>query len=250
MQKLGFIIAMATLAATAATSPASAQGQTRTLEDLVAEYRDQCGRNGSKERLLLAFDRAIAATKSKKRKMLLMRRRDLVANPPAPVCPDDPALTATAPTAAPGATASDGTPAVEDVCLRPAPNPRAGECEKFKLLLGRWSGGRSGSVIETVLTPDGTIVGTIVQVGQRGRDNGYEPGMVVLRGFSPKLSGGTWIVNASGGQSLNLNVYDGEVRSTWTPGGILVITKADPNILGFPSGVQLRLAGGENWTRM
>jgi hypothetical protein len=246
------LIACAAMLATASFSaPALAQGQTRTLEDLVAEYRAQCGKNGSKERLLVAFDRAIAATKSKKRKMLLQRRRDLVANPQAPVCPDEPAVTATAPTPAPGATASTGEPAVEDVCKQPAPNPRAGECEMFKLLLGRWQGGRYGTVIETVLTPEGTIIGTIVQLGKRGKDHGYKLGMVVLQGFKPALSGGTWIVTANGGQSLNSNVYDRQVEAGWTKtGDIMVITKDNPNFLGFPSGLQLRLADADNWTRM
>ncbi len=238
------------LAAVSVAAPAFAQGQTKTLEDLVAEYRQQCGKNGSKERLLIAFDRAIAATKSKKRKKLLQRRRELVANPQAPVCPDDPAVTAAPPTAAPGATASTGEPAVEDVCKLPAPNPLAGECEKFKLLLGRWRGGSSGTVIETLLTPDGTITGTIVQLGQRGREHGYKLGMVVLREWKPALSGGTWIVNASGGQTLLSNVYDGEVDARWSPGGVLVITRADSNFLGFPSGLQIRLADNANWVRM
>jgi hypothetical protein len=238
------------LAAASFSTPALAQGQTRTLEELVAEYRAQCGKNGSKERLLVAYDRAIAATKSKKRKMLLQRRRDLVANPQAPVCPDDPPVTASAPTAAPAATASTGEPAVEDVCKQPAPNPRAGECEMFKLLLGRWQGGRHGTVIETVLTPEGTITGTIVQLGKRGRDNGYRLGMVVMRDWKPKMSDGTWVVNANGGEVFTSNVYDGEVEARWTPGGVLVITRANQNYLGFPSGLQLRLADADNWTRM
>lgn len=230
-------------------SAAIAQGRTRTLEDLVAEYRAQCGKDGSKERLLVAFDRAIAATKSKKRQMLLQRRRDLVANPQAPVCPGNPALSAAATVANAGATASGNETAAVDVCKLPAPNPLAGECEKFKLLLGRWRGGRYGTVLETVLTPDGTITGTIVQLGKRGKDNGYRLGMVVLRDWKPALSGGTWIVNAHGGQALNSNVYDGKTEARWTPGGVLVITRTNPNFLGFPSGLQIRLADGDNWER-
>jgi hypothetical protein len=251
MHTLRLIACTIALAAVGASAPAFAQGQTRTLEDLVAEYRTQCGKNGSKERLLVAFDRAIAATKSKKRIMLLQRRRDLVANPQAPVCPEKPVMGTAASTAAPGATASDGEPAVEDVCKLPAPNPLAGECEKFKLLLGRWRGGRYGTVIETVLTPEGTITGTIAQLGKRGKDNGYRLGMVVLRGFKPGLSGGTWIVVGRDGQSLNSNIYDGQVESAWTrTGDIMVITRANPNVLGFPSGLQLRLADADDWVRM
>lgn len=250
MRAFRFVASAFALAAISLSAPALAQGQTKTLEDLVAEYREQCGRNGSKERLLVGFDRAIAATKSKKRKMLLQRRRELVANPPAPVCPDETAMAATAPSTAPGSTASTGEPAVEDVCKRPAPNPRAGECATFKMLLGRWRGGRHGTIIETVLTTEGTITGTIVEIGRRGKDHGYQLGMVVLRGWKPTLSGGTWIVNAQGGQALNSNIYDGKVETVWSQGGVLVITKADPNILGFPSGLQLRLADGDNWVRL
>lgn len=251
MQREGlfaFAISLAIVAGGA--DPAFGQGQTRTLEDLVAEYREQCGKNGSKERLLVAFDRAIAATSSQKRKMLLNRRRELVANPQAPVCPDEPAMATAAPTAAGGTTASDGTPAVEDVCKLPAPNPLASECKKFRMLLGRWQGGRYGTVIETVLTPEGTITGTIVQLGKRGKDNGYRLGMVVLRGWKPKLSGGTWIVNATDGEALNSNVYSGKAETRWSPGGVLVITRANSNFLGFPSGLQVRLADGDNWVRM
>jgi hypothetical protein len=40
------------------------------------------------------------------------------------------------------------------------------------------------------------------------------------------------------------------VETGWTEGGVLVITKADPNLLGFPSGLQLRLADGDNWERL
>lgn len=250
MRNLKLIACAAALAVAGLSAPAFAQGQTKTLEDLVAEYRAQCGKNGSKERLLVAFDRAIAATKSKKKKMLLQRRRDLVANPQAPICPEEPPITASAPTQAPGATASTDEPAVEDACKQPAPNPRAGECAMFKLLLGRWQGGRYGTIIETVLTPDGTITGTIVQLGKRGKDNGYKLGMVVLRGWKPKLSDGTWVVNASGGEAFLSNVYDGEVEARWTQGGVLVITRANQNFLGFPSGVQIRLADADNWTRM
>lgn len=230
---------------------AHAQGQTRTLDDLVAEYRAQCGKNGSKERLLLAFDRAIDATKSKKRIMLLKRRRDLVANPQAPVCPPDPVVAAPAPTAAPSATASDGTPAVEDICKRPAPNPRAGECATFKLLLGRWHS-RGGGVIELFLTPDGTVSGTIIVTSKWMRDYGYREGMAVFRNWVPRVGSANWVVFGQDGESYYTtqpnNKY-GEPYTTgqWNKGGVVAINRDSVDVIGFPN--TERLSNYGNWSR-
>lgn len=242
-------LAAACVAAATVSFPAHAQGVTRTLDDLRTEYRQQCGKNGSRERLLVAYDRAIRIAPGPASRKHLTAQRAAVANPREPICPE-PLTTApgtsgpiTVPVSTPPATA-------EDVCRRPAPNPRAAECARFKLLLGRFASRRYGAEIETVLTPAGTITGTIVRDSKRGRDNGYNTGMVVLRGWKPALSGGTWLVTARGGDTFLSNVYNREPDTVWSPGGVIYVAKAAPNVLQFPSGLQLRLAETDQWVRV
>lgn len=240
----------ALLMTSAPAMPAFTQGQTRTLDDLVREYRAQCGKNGSRERLLVAYDRAIRIAPGPASRKHLIARRAAVANPPEPVCPEPTVVTPGTPTTRPAPPVQPGDAPAKDVCRLPEPNPRARECVRFRPLLGRFASRRYGAVIETVLTAQGTITGTIVSDSKRGRDNGYSAGMVVLRGWKPALSGGTWLVVARGGETFLSNVYNRKPDTVWSPGGVLYVAKAAPNILQFPSGLQLRLADVDEWVRV
>lgn len=259
MTNIGFIsyagIVVAALALPAVSSPAAAQGMTRTLEDLKVEYAKSCGaeRAPARARLLLAYDRAISFATGPARRKFLMADRRAVANDLAPKpCPTPPAprppvigTEPVAPLPVPGE--------VEDVCKRPAPNPRAVECRKFQLLLGRWTSPEFGGVIETVLTPNGTITGTILADNKYMRDRGYRAGMQILRNWQPALSGGTWVVTARNGESFYAKQPDrkpGEIYGTptWNMGGILVIMKADTNIMAFPN--DGRLSDHKPWVRV
>jgi hypothetical protein len=237
-------------------APAFAQGQTRTLEDLVGEYRAQCGKNGSRERLLLAFDRAIRATKSRMRIKLLQRRRALVANPQAPICPEP--LRPAPPVAAPPAPVPDADPAagpdaVEDACNRPAPNPRTADCKRLQAILGRWTSRRFGGVIELILTPDGTLSGTIVAGNKPMGEYGYTAGMQIFRRYRCRTNNIAWPVLCEGGQALITAQPNNKYREPysiqrWEKAGLIVLNKGDPERLGYP--LDARLANYDTLVRV
>jgi hypothetical protein len=245
----------ALLVTSAPAVPAFAQGQTRTLEDLVAEYRAQCGKNGSRERLLVAFDRAIRATKDRKRIMLLNRRRALVANPQAPVCPPTP-LPVTRPAGnvplPPAAPATPGTDTAEDACARPAPNPRAADCKRLQAILGRWTARKYGGVIELVLTPNGTISGWIVASNKPMSDYGYTAGTQIFRGYRCRFNNLAWPVLCEGGEALITSQPNNKYKEPfsvreWKKSGLVVLNKGDPAVLGHP--LDARLANYASWIR-
>ncbi|MBA3880118.1 MAG: hypothetical protein C0500_10435 [Sphingobium sp.] len=251
-------IVFVTIAATTPTA-AAAQGQTRTLGDLMAEYRAQCGKNGTRDRLLVAFDRAIRAATSPTQKAELARRRAAIANPPQPVCPEP-----APPTTAPGATGlpvavdptvpATGAP-VPNVCDQPPPHRYAAECRRWAPLLGRWTSRKYGGVIETVLGADGTISGTIVSGSKTMKDNGYSPGMQILRGWKPRAYTGNhpWLVVGLDGEVFSAKQIDRKTgepfgTSTWMKGGVLQIARATPDRLGIP-GIESRISNYDAWVR-
>lgn len=226
MNRVVSILVGSALAALVATvtlpEQAHAQGLTRTLDDLRAEYRAQCGKGGSRERLIVAYDRAIRIARGPATRKQLTAQRAAVANPREPVCPE-PRPLATQPARPLPVAGGDG--AVEDVCDRPAPNPRIAECKRFRLILGRWTS-RRGGVIETVLTPNGTIAATIVTSSEWMRDNGYNSGMQVLRGWQPRIGTANWVVFGVDGE--------GFAFGKWNKAGVIAINRATPNLLGIP----------------
>lgn len=245
--------------ATAAPTGAAAQGQTRTLGDLMAEYREQCGKNGTRDRLLVAFDRAIRAATSPARKAELARRRAAIANPPQPICPEPaPPTTASpgpgAPTADPVAPGTAGP--VPNVCDQPPPHRYVAECRRWAPLLGRWTSRKFGGVIETVLGADGTIGGTIVSGSKTMKDNGYSPGMQILRGWRPRSYTGNhpWLIAGLDGETFSAKQIDRKTgepfgTSAWVKGGVLQISRATPDRLGIPR-IESRISNYDGWVRV
>jgi hypothetical protein len=248
----GAALATALIATAAFSSPAYAQGQTRTLDDLRAEYRAQCGKNGSRERLLVAYDRAIRIASGPASRKQLTAQRAAVANPREPICPEPPKPLTAGTSSTPAAATGEGD--VEDVCQRPAPNPRARDCAAFRLLLGRWSGGPRGGAVELVLTPDGTISGTIVSDSKWMREYGYRAGMQILRGWQPRgYRSGSWLVAALNGESFSAakpgcKPVEACGRARWAKGGVLSISKATPDLTYFPN--DMGLNNSEKFRRM
>jgi hypothetical protein len=246
----GAALATALIATAAFSSPAYAQGQTRTLDDLRTEYRAQCGKNGSRERLLVAYDRAIRIAPGPASRKHLTAQRAAVANPREPVCPEPPKPLTPVPAKPLPVPVAQGE--AEDVCDRPAPNPRIAECKRFRLILGRWSSPKGG-VIETVLTPDGTISATIISASKWMTDYGYRAGMQVFRNWKPRLGTANWVVFAQDGEAYYTeqpnNKY-GEPYTTgrWRKGGVIAISGGSTNVIGIPN--TERLSNYTNWTRV
>ncbi|MEL6486302.1 MAG: hypothetical protein AAFQ13_04040 [Pseudomonadota bacterium] len=128
------------------------------------------------------------------------------------------------------------------------------DCRNFDPVLGVWGNARYGGTIEFREDADGTLSGFVVTANSLMQENGFEPGMQILRGLRLAPARGTRSFWADRGEWLSPKRPDaapGERYGSaeWNSGAQIYIQTAKPGVIKMPSGLSGRLGNYTDWIR-
>ena len=127
--------------------------------------------------------------------------------------------------------------------------------DEWAWLLGRWGNAEVGGEIEFNLSDDGTVMAVVTEASNLMKSNGYEVGMVVMRGWVRSCRASNFYAGcAQDGEYLIAAIPDREPdrfrgAAEWQSRGALLLKAKPPQRLDLPSPIAGTLFGHRTLAR-